>query len=121
MNKSFAKFVVQVAPRWVQYLVSSRNEIIFFVYPHSLVGFSFFLKNHINSQYKMLMDVTAIDYPTHTPQFEIVYTLLSIQYNSRIRIKTCVDHVTSVPSVTLIFPTAGWWEREVWDSVAWLS
>ena len=69
----------------------------------------------MNSQYKVLMDVTAIDYPTRNLRFEVVYNLLSIEYNSRIRIKTCIDEITPVSSSTPLFSSAGWWEREVWD------
>lgn len=69
----------------------------------------------MNAQYKVLIDVTAVDYPSRGVRFEIIYNLLSIQYNSRVRIKTCVDEITPVSSVTSLYSSAGWWEREVWD------
>jgi len=61
------------------------------------------------------MDITAVDYPTKSQRFEIVYNLLSISHNSRIRLKTYADEVTPVPSATGLYRGADWYEREVWD------
>jgi NADH/F420H2 dehydrogenase subunit C len=69
----------------------------------------------MNTQYKLLVDITAVDYPSRPLRFEVVYNLLSIQYNARIRIKTCVDEIKPLISSTGVFSSAGWWEREVWD------
>jgi NADH/F420H2 dehydrogenase subunit C len=73
------------------------------------------LKNYVNTQFKVLIDLTAVDYPSRALRFEIVYNLLSVSYNARIRIKTCVDEITPVTSITELYSSAGWWEREVWD------
>ena len=56
-----------------------------------------------------------MDFPSKTQRFEIVYNLLSIQHNSRIRIKTLVDEITPVDSLVEIYNSANWWERETWD------
>jgi len=61
------------------------------------------------------MDVTAVDYPSQDPRFQVVYNLLSIQYNSRVRVKTRSSETLPIESVTSIYCSAGWWEREVWD------
>jgi NADH-quinone oxidoreductase subunit C len=63
----------------------------------------------------MLVDVTAADYPEREERFEIVYNLLSLSHNQRIRLKTSTDENTPVPSVVGLFSAAGWFEREVWD------
>jgi NADH dehydrogenase (ubiquinone) Fe-S protein 3 len=63
----------------------------------------------------MLIDVTAVDYPSRAHRFELVYQLLSIQYNARIRVKTTIDELTAVESVTPLFSAANWFERETWD------
>ncbi len=56
-----------------------------------------------------------MDYPTRPNRFEVVYHLLSLRYNSRLRVKTYCDELTAVPSVTSIFPAANWFEREAYD------
>ncbi len=61
------------------------------------------------------MDVTAVDYPSQDLRFQVVYNLLSIQYNSRVRVKTRINEILPVSSATGIYSSAGWWEREVWD------
>lgn len=111
----FSKSILKAVPQWIQHYISSNSEIILFVAPKNIIGILSFLKNNINSQYKVLIDITAVDYPTRNFRFELVYNLLSIQFNNRIRIKTSLDELTPVSSVTEIFCSAGWWEREVWD------
>ena len=63
----------------------------------------------------MLIDITAVDYPARNPRFELVYQLLSPHLNYRLRVKVLVDDETPVESVTPIYPSANWYEREVWD------
>mmetsp|Transcript_9944 Transcript_9944/g.12404 ORF Transcript_9944/g.12404 Transcript_9944/m.12404 type:complete len:296 (+) Transcript_9944:196-1083(+) len=74
-----------------------------------------FLKNHTMTQCKVLTDMTAVDYPMKEQRFEVVYMLLSLRYNNRIHVKLSVDDFEGVPSVTDIFPSANWCEREIWD------
>lgn len=56
-----------------------------------------------------------MDYPSRPKRFEIVYNLLSIQHNSRIRVKTYADEVSPVPSIVDLYGAADWYEREIWD------
>ena len=58
--------------------------------------------------------MSGVDYPQRERRFEVVYDLLSVKYNSRIRVKTFVDEITPLTSAVR-FPAATWWEREVWD------
>ena len=74
-----------------------------------------FLKYHTAAEYTQISDITAVDYPTKDQRFEVVYNLLSVRHNSRIRVKTYADEATPVPSVTSLFDGANWYEREVWD------
>jgi NADH-quinone oxidoreductase subunit C len=74
-----------------------------------------FLRDDPECQYKQLVDVTAADYPERRERFEIVYHLLSVKFNRRLRIKTHTDGHAPVTSVTDIYSAAGWYEREVWD------
>ncbi len=74
-----------------------------------------FLRDDINCQFKLLMDVCGVDYPERERRFEIVYNLLSLTHNLRIRIKVTCGEDEPVPTVTGVFSSANWWEREVWD------
>lgn len=73
------------------------------------------LRDDAETAFAQLMDVTAVDYPTRADRFEVVYALLSIRLNRRAIIKVTTDEDTPVPSVTGVFSSAGWLEREVWD------
>jgi len=61
------------------------------------------------------MDICGVDYPTRSNRFEVVYNMLSVRYNARIRVKTYADEVSPVPSITSLFSGANWFEREVYD------
>ena len=115
MPDQFAKSLILVVPKWIQSYSFEKNEMSFVIYPEYLLPFFYFLKDHTNTQYKMLLDVTAVDYPSREKRFEVVYNLLSLQYNSRIRIKTVIDEMTPINSIVSVYSSANWWEREVWD------
>lgn len=97
-------------PAWIRF---TSNNIIY-VHRKDLKKVVIFLKDHMNSRLNMLVDVCGADYPYRKKKrFEVVYQLLSIDYNHRITIKVLTDD--TVDSVTDIFCSAGWFEREVWD------
>ena len=73
------------------------------------------LKNHINFQFKVLSCISGVDYPNKKKRFKIVYELLSLKYNTRLRVKVFVDELTPVESSVGIYPAAGWYESEIWD------
>ena len=66
-------------------------------------------------EYQQLMEIAGVDYPDRAERFEVVYHLLSLTKNRRIRVKVATDEATPVPSVTGLWPVAGWLEREVFD------
>jgi NADH-quinone oxidoreductase subunit C len=66
-------------------------------------------------EYQQLMEIAGVDYPERAERFEVVYHLLSLTKNRRIRVKVSTDEATPVPSVTGLWPVAGWLEREVYD------
>ena len=72
-------------------------------------------KNHFKYQFKILTCISGVDYPENLYRFQIVYELLSVKFNSRLRIKVLVDELTPVNSIEKIFPAATWWECEIWD------
>ena len=115
MNQSFVHVLTSMVPKWLEEIQVIRDEIICIVPSWALLPFLTFLKNHTNTQFKMLIDITAVDYPSRSSRFEVVYQLLSIHYNARIRVKTNVDELTPIESVSSLFPSANWFERETWD------
>ncbi len=74
-----------------------------------------FLRDDVSCQFRQLLDVCGVDYPEREPRFEVVYNLLSLTHNRRVRVKVRTDEETPVPSVTGVFSSANWWERETWD------
>jgi len=74
-----------------------------------------FLRDDQECMFKQLIDLCGADYPERIRRFDVVYHLLSVQLNQRIRVKVETDADTPVPSATDVFPAAGWFEREAWD------
>ena len=66
-------------------------------------------------EYQQLMEIAGVDYPDRAERFEVVYCLLSVTKNHRVIVKTCAAEDTPVPTVTTLWPVAGWLEREVFD------
>jgi NADH-quinone oxidoreductase subunit C len=74
-----------------------------------------FLKDDPRCRFEQLTDLCGVDYPERDPRFDVVYHLLSLSHNCRLRLKVGVNEDQPVPSATEIYPSAGWWERETWD------
>ncbi len=74
-----------------------------------------FLRDDSNCLFTQLTDIAGVDFPEREQRFDVVYHLLSMQHNRRVRVKLAVDDKTPVPSLTGLYPNAGWYEREVWD------
>ncbi len=103
-------------PNWIEKCEFTRTgEVSVQIASNAVLPFFYYIQNHTNLQMKVLVDITAVDYPTRTKRFEVVYHLLSVQNNIRLRVKTCVDEMTSLQSIEEIYPSAGWFERETWD------
>ncbi|MBF0354073.1 MAG: NADH-quinone oxidoreductase subunit C [Alphaproteobacteria bacterium] len=73
------------------------------------------LRDDSSCMFKQLMDICGADYPDREHRFEVVYNLLSLKHNQRVRVKVLADEGDAVPTVTGVFSTAGWFEREVFD------
>jgi len=91
------------------------GELVLWVNRPAVVRVLTFLRDDSTCRFEQLMDVTAVDYPTREERFEVVYNLLSVSRNHRVRVKLSTDEDTPVPSVTGVYSTAGWFERETWD------
>ncbi len=74
-----------------------------------------FLRDDPECQFKMLIDVCGADYPDRPERFEVIYNLLSLSKNLRVRVKVSTAEEIPVPSAVVLFSSANWFEREVWD------
>jgi NADH-quinone oxidoreductase subunit C len=91
------------------------GEITLTVRRESIVEVCRALRDTAGLEYQQLMEIAGVDYPDRPERFEVVYHLLSLTKNRRIRVKVSTDEATPVPSVTGLWPVAGWLEREVFD------
>lgn len=92
-----------------------RTESSFLVRTNLIKEILIILKMHFSYQFKVLTCISGVDYPENLYRFKIVYELLSIKYNSRLRVKVLVDELTPIYSVEKIFSAASWYESEIWD------
>ena len=93
----------------------ARGELTIRVQTHSIPRVLTFLRDEPSCQFRMLVDLCGVDYPEREQRFDVVYHLLSLKHNQRIRVKVATDDATPVPSVTEVFGAATWYERETWD------
>ena len=91
------------------------GEISLTVQREAIVDACRALRDTAGLEYQQLMEIAGVDYPERAERFEVVYHLLSLTRNRRIRVKVSTDEATPVPSVTGLWPVAGWLEREVYD------
>ncbi|XP_015369555.1 PREDICTED: NADH-ubiquinone oxidoreductase subunit 9 [Diuraphis noxia] len=112
----FGNFVAECLPKYIQKIqISSRNELELLIAPDGVLPVFHFLKNQTNCQFANLSDICAVDVPQRSNRFEIVYNLLSLRFNTRLRVKTYTDELTPIDSITSIYEGANWYEREIWD------
>ena len=95
--------------------VIEHNHLTITIVFSSLEKITSLMKINNVCQFRTLIDITAIDYPEREERFCLVYHYLSMQQNLRIRIKSFVKEEQIVPSITNLFPSANWFEREVFD------
>lgn len=92
-----------------------RDEIVIAVAKEKIVELIQQLREAPHHSFETLIDITCVDYPSRLERFELVYHLLSMKMNFRLRVKVRTDSDTAVPSITEVFPCANWYEREVFD------
>jgi NADH-quinone oxidoreductase subunit C len=99
----------------VGYSVNAMGELVLEVVPASLPDLVEFLRSDRSCKFSSLVDITAVDFPSAAKRFELVYHFLSMYMNHRIRLKAKVAEDEVVPSINDVHPSAGWFEREVFD------
>ena len=93
----------------------NHDQLYFKIDHEDLINVIIFLKSNQETKFKQLIDITAVDFPEDKKRFKIVYLLLSHENNSRAIIEYSINENEVIPSVTSIFPSANWMEREVFD------
>jgi NADH-quinone oxidoreductase subunit C len=91
------------------------GEITLTVRRESVVDALRTLRDTPGLEYQQLMEMAGVDYPDRPERFEVVYQLLSLTMNRRLRVKVSTDEAKPVPTVTTLWPVAGWLEREIYD------
>jgi NADH-quinone oxidoreductase subunit C len=113
--RDLGEYVQAALPDAVLDVVLERDELCLVVERDRIARVLKFLRDDVNCQFKQLMDVCGVDYPSREERFEVVYNLLSLTHNRRIRVKVAASEDTPVPTVVEVFSSANWWERETWD------
>jgi len=93
----------------------ANGELTIHVKAAQLIKVLRVLKTDTSCLFQILVDICGVDFPVREPRFDVVYNLLSLKHNLRIKVKIAVDEEDWVPTVSGIYPSAGWYEREVWD------
>ena len=91
------------------------NELVIHAARNSLVALMSTLRDDPRFAFQQLMELCGVDWPERAERFDVVYCLLSVVLNHRVRVVITTDEKTPVPSVCGIWPVATWWEREAWD------
>lgn len=99
---------------FITYQNINKESILTFSKDYLLFNFKF-LKNHVSYQYTVLSCISGVDLIEKSYRFCISYDLLSLVFNTRLRVKVFVDKIATVKSINSIFINSNWWEREVWD------
>ena len=92
-----------------------HNQIYVQIDKEDLIDVVLFLKTNKNFKFRQLIDITVVDYPEETQRFKIVYLFLSHEFNQRMIMSYFINENELIPSLTSIFPSANWMEREVFD------
>ncbi len=91
------------------------GELMLEVPGDKLIGLLAFLRDDPKCLFKQLIDICGVDWPERPKRFDVVYNLLSLKLNQRIRLKVATDEATPVPSAAAVYSAAGWFEREAYD------
>ena len=112
---SFERSVSKLLANLAERVQSINGQLVYRCELDKLFETLVLLKNTETLNFSQLTDLTAVDYPDRLKRFELVYQLLSIENNKRVRVICSIDDGQIVPSVTSIYKSAEWPEREVWD------
>ena len=92
-----------------------KGEVVAQADRAALVTLMTALRDDPRFAFEQMMDLCGVDWPQRAERFDVVYNLLSVTLNQRLRVVVTTDEATPVPSIHSVWPVATWWEREAWD------
>lgn len=92
-----------------------KNDFCFVIKTNLIIEILTIFKNHFKYQFKILTCISGVDYPENLYRFQLVYELLSLKYNSRLRIKVFIAELIPMETIESVYINAVWWECEIWD------
>jgi NADH-quinone oxidoreductase subunit C len=113
--RELGEYIQTALPRDVTGTAIVHGELIITADRDAIVRVLTFLRDDQKCLFKQLVDLCGVDYPDRAERFDVVYNLLSLKLNQRIRVKVMTDETRAVPSATAVYRAAGWFERETWD------
>ncbi len=96
-------------------VMRAKGELVARADRDALTTLMFALRDDPVSRFEQVMDICGVDWPERAERFDVVYNLLSVGLNHRLRVIVTTDETHPVPSVCTVWPAATWWEREAWD------
>ena len=99
----------------IKFSETKHSQLYLSIESNDLIDVLLFLKNDASTKFKQLTDITAVDYPQESKRLKLVYMLLSHEFNNRIILNYLINEHEVIPSITELFPSANWMEREVFD------
>jgi NADH-quinone oxidoreductase subunit C len=118
MNKylqDLGDYLKNALPGVVETITEDQSQLIVVCEQTGIASFLTFLRDDSNCLFKVLLDICGVDYPEREKRFEVVYHLQSLRLNQRIRIKVMCGEGDIIPSVSGVFSSANWYERETYD------
>ncbi len=113
--KALGDAIAAASPGVVTHAYVEFDELNLCVEASRIVEALAYLRDAPDCLFKCFIDITAVDYPVREKRFDVVYHLLSPRHNKRVRVKAAIAEDAAMPSVISVFPSANWYEREVWD------
>ncbi len=92
-----------------------HNQLYIEIDKEDLIDVTLFIKTNKNTKFRQLIDITVVDYPEKTQRFKIVYLFLSHEFNQRVILSYLINENEVISSLTSVFPSANWMEREIFD------
>ena len=118
MNKNLqdlGDYLKNALPGVVETITEDHSQLIVICEQTGIATFLTFLRDDSNCLFKVLLDICGVDYPEREKRFEVVYHLQSLRLNQRIRVKIMCGEGDIIPSVSGVFSSANWYERETYD------
>jgi NADH-quinone oxidoreductase subunit C len=113
--KELGDHIAQALPGVVSRTEMRLGELMLETSADKVIALLTFLRDDQKCLFKQLIDICGVDWPEREKRFDVVYNLLSLKNNQRIRVKVATDETTPVPSAAPVFSSAGWFERETYD------